>query len=325
MGDKTQQQTKEYKPGIYPKMTDEEYFSIPAASKSVLNAMRTSPAHALYAMRGDRVPSEAMKFGTAMEDNIQRPAEFDVKYKVSMPCVADMKSGQRKGQKCGADGKSVTDKGRWYCTKHTPDDAEYPDNVIGQESWEKIKKMRADLMASETASELLEGKKGFDQPVILWKDTQFNVQCKAKIDRFAPYRGWSTHVDYKTMANMYIPTPDPVATKLRGLNKFLWHMEDFGYGLQAAHYLDGCEQLDRLEGREPIERRFVFVVQGKDIDPALDRHPVFICEYSRAQVEVYRGVRDRMLGLFAECVESGKWPGPDTEGIYPIGWDSNYE
>lgn len=84
--------------------------------------------------------------------------------------------------------------------------------------------------------------------------------------------------------------------------------ELFGYGMQAAHYLDVVEQ---TRGERPAG--FVFVV--------VEKEPPFLTALYFAEPDMIAlGRQDcrRALDLYHECVSTGVWPGYSAAGVQPL-------
>jgi hypothetical protein len=93
------------------------------------------------------------------------------------------------------------------------------------------------------------------------------------------------------------------------MNWFGQDAEDYGYFVQAAHYLDGAAQIDKLMGRDPQGRRFMFlVVEGKE-HKETGRHRVKIFEYQENQLEDSLMFRDKLLAQWKTLYEQNKHPG----------------
>lgn len=93
-------------------------------------------------------------------------------------------------------------------------------------------------------------------------------------------------VDYKTSSTA---NPDELV-------RLFW---SYGYHMQAAWYIDVCELAGVI-----VEPEFVFVVQEKT-PPYL----VTVVRYDAEAITEGRRLNRQAIRLYAECVESGVWPG----------------
>lgn len=87
--------------------------------------------------------------------------------------------------------------------------------------------------------------KGKTETNIIWKDLDFDLNCKGRLDKFIHYDDFTLIVDLKT-------------TKDIGEHAFRSDFRNYKYDLQAAFYTDGANQVFK----RPI--RFAFIVVNKE-------------------------------------------------------------
>ena len=121
-----------------------------------------------------------------------------------------------------------------------------------------------------------------------WEDTATGITRRCRFD-------WLPNLD----PNRRLIVPDYKTTTDANPNKFAKSAADFGYYMQAPWYLDALAEL----GVE-TDASFVFVVQSK-VAPYL----VSVVELDHTALLLGRRLNRRALEIYAECQESGIWPG----------------
>lgn len=160
--------------GIYPDMTDEEYFSIQAVSASFLKAMQISPENAWRKFMFTQ-ESDALKFGSQMHDMcLYGPEVFLKKYPVK---TSDINFRKKEGQK-------------WR--DNNP-------NYISEDQLDKLLLMQSHLPDFSASQK---------EVAIFWTDEATGLQCKAKIDLVNEGENGSILFDLKTFANSSSKTLD---------------------------------------------------------------------------------------------------------------------
>lgn len=153
-------------------------------------------------------------------------------------------------------------------------------DIITQEQFEQIEKMRTAMLATPFVSKLINGEHELSY---FWTDEETGLKCKCRPDSIN--HKLKIVVDYKTC--------DDAETE-----HFMKQAIKLGYDLQASYYLDGVKA---NIGEDYI---FVFIAQEKKPPYAvniLQADEIFI----RSGREVYKS----MLQTYKECSESGKWFG----------------
>ncbi|MEV5211396.1 PD-(D/E)XK nuclease-like domain-containing protein [Micromonospora sp. NPDC053740] len=156
----------------------------------------------------------------------------------------------------------------------------------------QIKAMGKALREHPIASALLTPEGGKAEQTLVWQDTETGIACRALVD-WLPNRNGNRLVigDYKSS----------VSANPEDFRKAAYN---YGYCMQNPWYLDGIRALDLEEDPD-----FVFVVQMKT--------PPYLVSLIRLDEEALRigAERNRKARrVFADCLESGVWPGfTDTE------------
>lgn len=150
------------------------------------------------------------------------------------------------------------------------------------------------------AAKLLAEGTGLAEQTLVWQDPETKVMCRAMLD-WLPTKG-RVAVDVKTC-----PSASPA--------KLPKHIADFGYHIQAAHYLDGMRALGIA-----AKPALVFVFVEKDAP-----HLVNPVQLNPLALEIGAHYIRQARLIWAECMESGQWPGysDDIELIELPGWVEN--
>lgn len=288
-------------PGVYPDVSTEEYHAWQAASKSVLWKIRQSPLHAYRALVEQDPQTKSMLEGEALHCNIFEPAEFDNRFRCMGNCEVKLKSGARMGDACGNQAIGLNGDGVWACGKkgHDGDPDKLPAEIsyLSPIQWSAIPRMYDAVFSHPYAADMLSGR-GQNEISVVWNDPRTGVRCKARIDRAAAYNGGIAVVDLKTARDA-----DPW--------KFRRDALKLGYHVQAAHYLAGSEHTYRLKGKQPPSREFYFIVVESSPDVILGDQHWYRVEVLQADddfIEQGMAERDRLLDIYAECMDSGHWP-----------------
>jgi hypothetical protein len=74
--------------GVFPDLSESEYFAIPAVSNSRLQPLLRSPAHCKWAMDHPSEPTAAMQLGSAVDCFVFSPTIFNQRFAVAEQCCA---------------------------------------------------------------------------------------------------------------------------------------------------------------------------------------------------------------------------------------------
>ena len=182
-------------------LSTDEYFAMDAVNQSLLKQVLRSPAHAAEYIKGDKAPTAAMQFGTAVHASLLNPDNFDNEVAI-LPEEINRRTKEGKEQYAKflarADGKVI----------------------INREQSVDCIRIGFEIARSDTASRLINSCN--HEMSYTWVDELTKMACKARLDVVC---GSSKHVvDLKTTVNA---SPQDFG---RSVYKF-------GYHIQAAWYL----------------------------------------------------------------------------------------
>lgn len=296
-----QSATPTLEPGVYLNgdISDAEYFALPYASKSGLWKVHLMPdtirtiEQAQAWLVFDK-PTGDMRLGRAFDD--------------AMAIGDSWRDGWSEypiNPKTGASYGANTAKVREFLAVHG-------ENAIASDEFDRVEAWRSAVMEHPDAERLVSHPKAVHQAVVIWDDERTGQRCKGKIDLWTIRDGVSTHVDYKTWTKKRQHVPSEVA--------FSWEVEDRGYHIQAAHYLDGCESIDRLYGRKPQYREFSIIAVNKTpvVIPSTgeELYDVDVLDFKQHQLEGALRIRDELLEKWIQIV-NGAWK-PARRGPRPL-------
>jgi hypothetical protein len=278
------------KPGIYLDVPFDNYAQWDAVNHGILNNFRKTPAHVLYELQhGGKARTPSLELGWLTHLATLEPDRFEREYVVAIHVDRRYTEGKRRWAEFTA-----AHEGKQFI--------EADDN-------EAVLAMRHSLCAHPTAGEFL-GSKGGVEVSILWEDKETGVLCKARIDKIGAVGEWPLVGDIKTSAD----------ASRRAFERDLYN---YGYGLQAAHYLDGLETLVPLPTTGQPFRRFGFFVVESSAPWAVAVYEPDDTTLAQAAMD-----RQRFLRKWKHCVETGHWPGyPDGIELvsYPAWAFKTYE
>lgn len=159
--------------------------------------------------------------------------------------------------------------------------------------WAVVVAMRDALRAHPLAAALIDPDRGRPEQSMFWTDARTGVPVRARLDWLPdpPTTGRLIIPDYKSAKD----------ASTRAFGAAAWN---FGYAMQAAHYLDGVATLLDLD-QPPA---FVFVCQ--------DKEPPYLVNVVELDTDAMAIGRDRMrraLDVYVRCTASGEWPGYGDE------------
>ena len=159
------------------------------------------------------------------------------------------------------------------------------------EEFERVKGMAAAIKAHPIASVLLDPDHGKAEQSIFWHDAKHGIDRRVRLDWLPELTdGRLIVADYKTTRSA---EPDEFA-------RSAWK---YGYHQQEAFYRDGIAE---VFPDVPVE--FRFIAQEKTA-PYL----VTVNELDFEARMVGASLNDRAMQTFAECTETGVWPGYSDE------------
>lgn len=280
------------KSGIYYDLPGESYHSGPGISNSGLALIAKSPLHYwaryLDPMREPVEPTPALELGTAVHCAVLEPDRFREAY-VTIPEDAPRKptSVQLKAKNPSDD--TVAAIAWWSEFEEKHKDAK----ILSRDDFAKCQRIAESIHGHDAASILFADGKA--EVSIFWEDEETGVLCKIRPDWLMS----SAIFDLKT-------------TEDASPSGFTRSIFNYGYFRQAAFYLDGAR------------------AAGLDVDAfmfgAVEKSAPFASAFYYAEatmIEVGRMEYRRHLRTYAECLETGRWPGYPAR-ITPIGLPAWY-
>lgn len=285
-------------------MTEQEYRSHPAISRSELWMLNRSPEYFKYRKEHPAEPSAALLFGQVAHKLLLEPEDFYTDF-----IVAPVVDRRTKAGKEAWDAFIAETDGR---------------TVVDPATYEQAKAMTDVARENPLVAELI---KGSHEEPFFWTDFYTGVQCKVRVDSWhRDENGVPVVVDYKT-------------TNDASYKAFQRDVEKWGYYFQAAMYSEGliqnglCPRLikgkpkrrwtkDPEAGKrrywteypekivmggsegEIIHPRFIFIVQEKDEPYSINIFEMDM-DYMVAGYDLYR----EFLGTYASCESIGYYPG----------------
>jgi len=161
-----------------------------------------------------------------------------------------------------------------------------------QADYNIVKAMAEALRGHPIAGALFSIETGRPEQSLFWQDKETGIWCRAMLD-------WLRHND----SSRRLVIPDYKTAASASPAKFEKAMYDYDYHRQAAWYMDAVVGVDRTD-----KAAFVFVVQEKT-PPYL----VSVFEPDSLAVEAGRYYNRQARLVFAQCQQSGVWPGYSRE------------
>lgn len=247
-------------PGIYANIPMQEYQRSHGISQSSLMLLRDkSPAHLKWAMEHPTDPTPAMLAGSAIHDAVLLPDMFH-KYWVPLP---DLNIRTKEGKEAFLQ----------YQEKHP-----YA-TILKQAEYNRVLAVRDAIHNHKYAKQLLVGDA---EQSAWWTDEDTGVLCKGRFDLIGKRTG--TLVDLKS-------------TRDASPASFTRSIYNFGYYIQAAHYVNGAMTL------------------GVDVEHyaiiAVEKEPPYGVAIYRIRDDAIIAGQDELKPLleqYAECKETGEWP-----------------
>lgn len=189
---------------FFDKLDDASYHAYPALSSSGIKHLLKSPAHYLASLQVPREPTPSMEFGTLFHMSILEPMLFEDKVMPMPELNLRTKDGKAQKAELESTGKKLVD----------------------AKTFDKIRKMQKSIFNNWIADTyLLDTRLMKEYTLITDLDGKHH---KAKPDGILPSQ--RTVIDVKTVAD---------ASEYKFQNAIL----NFGYHIQAAHYLNVCRRL----------------------------------------------------------------------------------
>ncbi|MFA4972930.1 MAG: PD-(D/E)XK nuclease-like domain-containing protein [bacterium] len=257
-------------PGLHPDIPAPDYHAWEAVSQSRLWTMRkSSPAHAFYALTHPMEATPAMLLGQAVHCAVLEPGRFGREYIRAID----------------GDGRTAAVK-----AARAAQSAENPAaTLLTSTDFDKCLAIREACAGNKFARMLLDGD---HESSFVWADPDTGLLCKGRSDVLGFKTG--SVVDLKT-------------TRSAARNQFERSLYQYGYHVQAAHYLAGVRAcgIDIKSGEEG----------GGFVIIAVEPFPPYAIQVFRLLDPVVgwgEEERRKLLEKWAACEASGIWPGyPD--------------
>jgi hypothetical protein len=157
--------------------------------------------------------------------------------------------------------------------------------LVKAEDFERAREMAQALRRWQpAAADLLDGPDTDSEVAFFWVDPKTGLECKGKADKISPRFG--------AMADLK-------STRDADAVPFARDSRRYGYPIQAAFYLDGWTKA----GGEPLST--FAVIADEPEYPYL----AALYEFDKADLDDARDEIDRLLTLYATCVQGEDWPG----------------
>jgi hypothetical protein len=305
----TASDTDNTKPGFYPGLDFDLYRAIPATNNGSLKWLDITPSHYRACVDG-LLPdddSAAKRFGRALHCRLLEPTLFAERFIIGGQCGALLKSGERKGEPCGAPGKYQGDDGTWFCGSHSGNLPEPTQDVLSDADAAMVEGA-ARSVKNHAVVDLLRKQGGFECSAVAEID---GLLCKGRFDKWIPGKR-GTILDIKKVQVGKATYQAFQRTLLPGR----YGMGCYGYAMQSHLYQRIAEA---LTGAVP---RFLFIV--------VEDGPPF-----GVQVFEVDSTTDTLAGhelklhlqTIKLCEQSGVWPGyvnqagkPDVQSIGVPEW-----
>jgi len=253
-------------------MTEYEYRTHPAISRSELWRIRETPAKFKYYRENPEKPTEDMILGQVFHKIVLQPESFEDEFAVA-PCVdRRTKSGKEEWSEFEkfAEGKTV----------------------VTADAFKKALEMKESLLSEDYCVQLLSGEK---ETPFFWTDELTGEDCKCRTDCIVEIKGRPFVVDLKSTGagstngfqKSAVTDPNKLASK-----------NSFGYDFQAAMYLDGVKA---VTGKE---HGFIFI--------AVEKKPPYLVNIFECEKPVLTNGYDifrYFIGEYHYCKTTGNWYG----------------
>lgn len=263
------------KPGVYRGIPAQDYHALDACSASRLKSLRRSAAHCLYDMENPN-QTDALIRGSATHLLVLEPDLFVSHFAVAEQCSAVQKNGAA----CSSMGKYRVG-GQWLCGRHgEPVVGATP--VLGADDYRTCRDISMSVRLHPAAQKMLTAK-GETELSLVWIDPPTELLCKARVDKYDEAR--RVIYDLKTTTNA-------------GPEGFAKSIYEFGYAIQAAHYIYGCERCG-------IDANIFGFIAVESNPP----HPVAVYQLEHEDVVLGFAEREMLMTQYAKCKRDDEWPG----------------
>lgn len=272
-------------PGWYKDIPMADYLAIDAMSSSGIELFRRSPLH--FKVRPEDKETPAKKEGTALHLALLEPEKFKGRY-ISVGRCEATKSDRTRCTYNGSVIRLEAGKAHSYCGTHDPFKGRVEEGIeiMPAEALDRIEGMRQAVLAHPDARQFFVGR-GASELVGVWKDPATGVLCKIRLDRQID-RADFIHADLKSTADASEDAFRRTAGRL-------------GYHRKCSWYRRGMAELGK-----PATSSVLIAVES----PKPHGCATYILD--EVQLKKVGQAIDGLLYRYAECLETGNFPGYDT-------------
>lgn len=219
--------------GVYSGVPFDMYCRLPRMNSNTLRWALTSAKHLYAAMEGllgfEDTPDTFI--GRAIHCKVLEPERFEEEFPVAGLCCQQLKSGKRKGQRCSLPGVAVERDyshkcDAWLCGRHATDSNsdEVKGGALSPQQNQRVIGAANAVFKSRWAREYLFESLGTELTVLC---TLSGIPCKCRLD---------------FLCDGLIGDVKKVRRGAVLAEKFSYAIDDWGYDVQAAMYVDSLRQ-----------------------------------------------------------------------------------
>lgn len=264
-------------------MSNKDYHDQDAISKSGLDLIDKSPAHYQWAQIYPRAETASMKKGSLIHTLILEPEKFVKEYIILPDSAPKRPSVTQLNAKKPSEAtlKSI----HWWDQFNKESEGKI---ILSIKEYEDACRIQEAVVNNPVAMNILETAMGFEQSIFA-EEFSTGVECKCRPDIIME----NALYDLKT-------------TKNANARSFSYSVRSYRYHVQAAFYLDTCN----IVGMDVNQFGFIAV---DTID--MPYQCTVFHSLSKDALQAGREEYMRNLKVYAECLETGEWPG------YPESYD----
>lgn len=270
-------------PGAYYGMSFEDYEKVPYINWHLLEPFRVSSMFGRNAMLRPKDATKSMVAGAAFHTAVLEPEKFDSTY-ATMPMFDGHHNSNAYKEK----------KQAWL--EHHSESV----NLTGDELAVLRAQQRA-VREHPTVRAILEAK-GKNEISIFWKDPEYGVMCKGRIDRLC--RVPAQVLDPNAVGDVICMTDFKTTVKPYEFDR---EVAKYGYHAQIASYESGLQTV------QPGE--VLPLIIAIPSVPPFDDVVVYTCADA---VDNGRKLYRRLLRQYLECKATNRWPGICPVGTIPV-------
>lgn len=256
--------------GLHQNVPFASYTRWKAINHSTLERYGRSALHGHYYETHQADTSEAKELGSAAHVAILEPRIFEACF-IGAPDFGDKRFKANK--------EAWENFNRENAGKEVLTDAE----------WSRVLGMR-DAVYDHPLAAMLLSSPGVNEGSLVWRDFEYGILCKARLDRITSLNGHSVIVDLKTSRD----------ARSSSMSRACY---SYGYHRQGAWYIAAANHI------EPRERKFVQIVVESEAPYA-----VAVYEIDGPSLEIGHSESRRNLDRYVSATKSGNYPGYD-EGM----------